>query len=81
MRTLRVIATVLLVVDGLNWGPVSLFEYDLVANIGGLEFGETNTFTRIVYGLVGLSAILAAVSLPSLFAAERRDSAMTTSRM
>lgn len=83
MRYLHVAATVLLIVGGLNWGLVSLFEYDLVAEIAGLTFGETNTFSRIVYGLVGLSAIVAAVSLPALFAAERRDTigTGTSSRM
>jgi uncharacterized protein len=37
---------------------VALFEWDLVAWIfGGMEFGETNIGSRIVYGLVGLAAI------------------------
>ena len=32
-------------------------EFDLVAALVGLEFGETNAISRIVYGLVGLSAV------------------------
>lgn len=80
MRYLHMAATILLVVGGLNWGLVSLFEYDLVANIAGLEFGETNTFSRIVYGLVGLSAIVAAISLPSVLAGDRTNT-KTMSRM
>jgi uncharacterized protein len=47
----------LLVVGGLNWGLVAVAEFDLVAWIVGLDFGETNAVSRIVYGLVGLSAV------------------------
>jgi uncharacterized protein len=47
----------LLVVGGLNWGLVAVAEFDLVAWIVGLDFGETNAVSRIVYGLVGLSAL------------------------
>lgn len=81
MRYLHAAATVLLIIGGLNWGLVSLFEFDLVAEIVGLTFGETNTFSRIIYGLVGLSALVAAISLPSLFAADRHDRVGSSSRM
>jgi uncharacterized membrane protein YuzA (DUF378 family) len=47
----------LLVVGGLNWGLVAVAEFDLVAWIVGLDFGETNAVSRVVYGLVGLSAL------------------------
>jgi uncharacterized protein len=47
----------LIIIGGLNWGLVALAEFDLVAWIVGLEFGETNAASRIVYGLVGLSAL------------------------
>jgi uncharacterized membrane protein YuzA (DUF378 family) len=45
------------VVGGINWGLVALAEFDLVAAVFGMEFGEANAVTRIVYGLVGLSAV------------------------
>jgi uncharacterized membrane protein YuzA (DUF378 family) len=32
-------------------------EFDLVATLVGLDFGETNAASRIVYGLVGLAAV------------------------
>jgi uncharacterized protein len=51
---------VLLVVGGLNWGLVAIARFDLVAAVSGLDFGETNALTRIVYGLVGLSAVYVA---------------------
>lgn len=56
----------LLVVGGLNWGLVALAEFDLVAAVFGMEFGETNAASRVVYGLVGLSALWQAVRLPAV---------------
>jgi hypothetical protein len=65
MKTLDVLAGALLIVGGLNWGLVALAEFDLVAWIFGEEFGTTNAASRIVYGLVGLSAVYAIASLLS----------------
>ena len=56
MRKLDVVAATLVVVGGVNWGLVAIAEFDLVAALFGLDFGETNAATRVVYGLVGLSA-------------------------
>ena len=53
MKKLDLLAATLLIVGGLNWGLVAVAEFDLVAWIFGLEFGETNAVTRIVYGLDG----------------------------
>lgn len=63
MKALKAAAGILVIVGALNWGLVALAEFDLVAAIFGMEFGETNGLTRIVYGLVGLSAIVLAASL------------------
>jgi uncharacterized membrane protein YuzA (DUF378 family) len=57
MKKLDIVAAVLLVVGGLNWGLVAIAEFDLVAALVGLEFGETNAASRLVYGLVGASAV------------------------
>jgi uncharacterized membrane protein YuzA (DUF378 family) len=57
MRKLDLIAIALLIVGGLNWGLVALGEFDLVATMFGLDFGETNAASRVVYGLVGLAAL------------------------
>ena len=46
------IAMTLLIVGGVNWGLVGLFNFDLVATL----FGPMSTLSRIVYTLVGLSA-------------------------
>ncbi|WP_220806619.1 DUF378 domain-containing protein [Noviherbaspirillum aridicola] len=47
------IAMVLLIVGGINWGLVGLFDVDLVAML----FGEGSALGRVVYVLVGLSAL------------------------
>ncbi|HAJ98129.1 MAG TPA: DUF378 domain-containing protein [Ruminococcus sp.] len=44
----------LLIIGGLNWGLVGLFEFDLVAWMLG---GATSVLSRIVYVLVGISAV------------------------
>jgi uncharacterized membrane protein YuzA (DUF378 family) len=68
MRYLDGLARLLIVVGGLNWGLVGIFKFDLVAWIcGGLDFGQTNAVSRIVYVLVGIAALYQLVLLPSLF--------------
>jgi uncharacterized membrane protein YuzA (DUF378 family) len=44
-------------IGAVNWGLVALAEFDLVAAVFGLEFGQTNAATRVVYGLVGLAGL------------------------
>lgn len=67
MKTLDVLAAVLLVVGGVNWGLVGLFEFDLVALIaGGLSFGETNILSRLVYCLVGAAGVYQAASVRAI---------------
>jgi uncharacterized membrane protein YuzA (DUF378 family) len=53
MKTLYWITLILLVVGGLNWLLVGLFDFDLVAAV----FGEMSALSRLVYVVVGLSAI------------------------
>ena len=57
MKKLDILAAVLVAVGGINWGLVAAAEFDLVATLVGLEFGETNAVSRVVYGLVGASAV------------------------
>ena len=66
----------LVLVGGLNWGLVAVAKFDLVAWIFGLDFGETNAATRIIYGLVGLSAVY---GLGWLATAARRQESPRTS--
>lgn len=53
MKALEWIPMLLLIIGGINWGLVGLFDVDLVAMI----FGEGSGLSRIVYALVGLSAL------------------------
>ena len=47
------IPMLLLIIGGINWGLVGLFEFDLVAAL----FGEMSPLSRIIYVVVGLSAL------------------------
>ena len=66
MRKLNATAAILTIVGGLNWGLVGLFKFDLVAAVFGMQFGEVNVASRIVYTLVGLSAAYLASQLRTL---------------
>ena len=59
MRIVNVITLVLLIVGGLNWGLIGLFGFDLVAAL----FGEMSALSRIVYSLVGVSALVQILAL------------------
>ena len=53
MKTIDVIAEILLLIGGLNWGLVGIFNFDLVAAI----FGDLSIISRIIYILVAVSAL------------------------
>jgi uncharacterized membrane protein YuzA (DUF378 family) len=48
MKRLDILAATLVIVGALNWGLVAIAEFDLVATIVGLDFGETNVASRVV---------------------------------
>ncbi len=54
MSSVDWVAFVLVIVGSLNWGLVGFFKYDLVAELFG---GMDATFARVIYSLVGLSAL------------------------
>lgn len=54
MMTLDKTALTLLVIGGVNWALVGLFQFDLVAFAFG---GSGSLVARLVYTLVGLSAV------------------------
>lgn len=62
MKTFDVIAAVLLVVGGLNWGMVGVADFDLVATI----FGASSILAKAVYTLVGVAALYQAMSLGAI---------------
>lgn len=53
MNALDWAATILMIVGGLNWGLVGLFDYNVVAAL----FGDQTPLTRLVYALVGVAAL------------------------
>ncbi len=59
MKTIDIIARILLIVGGLNWGLWGLFQFDLVAALFG---GNASAISRIVYTLVGLAAVFQAAT-------------------
>lgn len=79
LNVLDWIALAVLVIGGINWGLIGLFQYDLVANLFG---GQGDMVSRIIYSLVGLSALYVAFDAFTLEhhpAEERaRYGAMTT---
>ncbi|RMH09787.1 MAG: DUF378 domain-containing protein [Planctomycetota bacterium] len=54
MKIIEMLATILLIVGGLNWGLWGAFEFDLVATIFG---GNTAALAKVIYVVVGLAAI------------------------
>ncbi len=62
MKAMGILTAVLIVIGGLNWGLVGFLNFDLVATV----FGNMSTLARLVYVLVGLSAIYQAINLRSL---------------
>lgn len=48
------IALILLIIGGINWGSIGIFQFDIVAWICG---GQTGIVSRIIYTLVALSAV------------------------
>jgi uncharacterized membrane protein YuzA (DUF378 family) len=63
MRAINLLTLTLVIIGGLNWGLVGLFNFDLVAAI----FGEMSPLSRIVYILVGASALWQLIPLLKSF--------------
>jgi uncharacterized membrane protein YuzA (DUF378 family) len=53
MSAIDYIAMALLIIGGLNWAMVGLFDVDVVATL----FGAGSPASRLIYVLVGLSAL------------------------
>jgi uncharacterized protein len=66
MQFFKALALLLVIVGGINLLLVGVLQFDLVANLTGSTFGETNAISTVVYVLVGVSAI---ALLPTLVSA------------
>lgn len=74
MRTIHVLALILVLVGALNWGLVGIAQFDLVAAL----FGPASVLSRIVYSLVGVAAVVLAVTS---FAPASHETDMRPSRI
>ena len=54
MKALNVISLILIIIGGLNWLSVGVFEYDVVSEIFG---GADEIGSRIVYTVIGIAAL------------------------
>ena len=59
MTVLLVIAKILVIIGGLNWGLVGAFDFNLVEAI----FGAGSTGATVVYIIVGVAALIAIIDL------------------
>lgn len=55
-------AFTLVIIGGLNWGFVGFFDFDLVATL----FGDGSGVSKVIYGLVGLSALYMLYTAPKM---------------
>ncbi len=62
LNTVDVIALILVIIGGLNWGLVGFLDLDIVATL----FAPLSLISRIIYVLVGLAAIYLIVIFGSL---------------
>lgn len=60
MNFLRYFVYALVIIGALNWGLIGLFGFNLVSTL----FGDMTLISRIIYSLVGVSAIVAMFTLP-----------------
>jgi uncharacterized membrane protein YuzA (DUF378 family) len=67
MKVLTVIAQILVIIGGLNWGLVGLANFNAVtALLGGTQPTDISPLSRVIYVLVGLSAVVAVFSMKRL---------------
>jgi uncharacterized membrane protein YuzA (DUF378 family) len=52
-QVVQTIAMIFLLIGGINWGLIGIFEWNFIANI----FGYTSVLTRTIYALAGLAAV------------------------
>lgn len=71
MKIINLIAFILVIVGGLNWGLVGILNIDLVATI----FGDMSALSRTIYALVGIAAIYMLITAPKAKAEKTAPSA------
>ena len=67
VRRIEPVALLLMVIGALNWGLIGFFNWNLVdAIFGGGAAEQTSAFSRIIYALVGIAALVAFSYMPRL---------------
>jgi hypothetical protein len=64
MKTTNLATLILIVIGGLNWGLVGLIDFDVIGTIFG---GAGSLLVRMIYIVVGLSALWQLVPLSRAF--------------
>ena len=66
MKVLNLVTIIIVIIGGLNWGLIGLFNWDLITDI----FVAGSSVSRLVYILVGLSALWQLVPLYNQFSGD-----------
>jgi uncharacterized membrane protein YuzA (DUF378 family) len=72
MHAIDWIAMILMIIGGINWGPMGMSNFDLVAT----RFDAHSGLTRLIYALVGLAALYG-IYMVIRWGARSRDSRTT----
>lgn len=63
MYIFKIVTYILVIIGAINWGLIGFFNFDLVASI----FGEMTFLTRLIYDLVGISALMLLLTHREIF--------------
>ena len=74
MKTFDLITFVLVIIGGLNWGLLGLFSFDLIT----FFFGGISPLNRMIYILIGLSALYYAIAFRAILQRWRPHTARIT---
>jgi uncharacterized membrane protein YuzA (DUF378 family) len=74
MKTFDLITFVLVIIGGLNWGLLGLFSFNLIT----FFFGDISHLNRMIYILIGLSALYYAIAFRAILQRWRPRAARTT---
>jgi len=76
MKAVKIICLVLVIIGGINWGLVGIFDFNLVDKI----FGVGSMLARTIYSLVGIASVLLAVIMTSMSMMEKDKPLNTMNR-
>ncbi len=77
MHMLNIVTLLLIIIGGINWLLVGLLQYDLVADLFG---GQDGLIARVIYVLVGLSALWQLVPFSRMLSGDATRNGVTRDR-